>query len=186
MRLSVYLLPFLFVAVVAANAPSYAGSYQFDLTQMADLDHYRYYEWGTDWNTNCDITKATLTFKNIWDWKVEDGDHLYVHLMDTMAPGLRSYWDGEGGGDAFDGQGVLIADWTDPVGGTARNFDLVVEIAPENLDLLYNGFGFGIDPDCHYYNDGIVLDIEATPEPATFILLGVTGGVLGLIRRRRR
>ncbi|MFA7485981.1 MAG: PEP-CTERM sorting domain-containing protein, partial [Phycisphaerae bacterium] len=46
-------------------------------------------------------------------------------------------------------------------------------------------FGFGIDPDCHYYNDGIKFVITTTvvPEPATIGLLGL--GLL-LIRRNKR
>ena len=50
----------------------------------------------------------------------------------------------------------------------------------------------GLDPDCHFFNDGISLEIvtggasqqSVVPEPATLTLLGT--GLLALARRYRR
>jgi len=46
-------------------------------------------------------------------------------------------------------------------------------------------FGLAFDPDCHYWNDGVQLTINAeVPEPATLLLFGL--GTLGLAAYRRR
>jgi hypothetical protein len=47
-------------------------------------------------------------------------------------------------------------------------------------------FGLGIDPDCHFYNDGIALIIQTAPapEPATMLLFGA--GIAGLAGLRLR
>jgi hypothetical protein len=47
---------------------------------------------------------------------------------------------------------------------------------------------FGFDPDCHFWNDGIVFSFTtkptATPEPTTMVLLGT--GLAGLYYNRKR
>jgi hypothetical protein len=52
---------------------------------------------------------------------------------------------------------------------------------------LENGnFGLGFDPDCHFYNNGVRLNIEtaAVPIPGAIWLLG--SGLLGLLVRRKQ
>ena len=57
-------------------------------------------------------------------------------------------------------------------------------------NTLFNStFGIGIDPDCHFFNEGIslVIETEPIPEPATILLLG-TGivGLAGMSRLKRK
>ena len=53
-----------------------------------------------------------------------------------------------------------------------------------------NNLAFGFDPDCHYWNNGIVFTITygntQTPEPATLALLGTGLMSTGFYLRRRR
>jgi hypothetical protein len=190
-------------AAISANA----GLVTFQPTpnDLSELPHDYYFTWGINFTIAQDekITAATLTFTNIWDWTTESSDHLFVHLLDNIKSGSRSYVDNQGGGDNFAGQGSLVGDWSDPLGGESRNFDLVFDFGSLGLlDTLNSfaqtapgknkvNFGFGIDPDCHYYNNGVTFAITTEtetsighiPEPTTISLLAL-GGVM--FRRRKK
>jgi hypothetical protein len=192
---------------LAAATSANAGLTVFQPTpnDLSDLPHEYYFTWGINLTLAQDekITAAKLTFTNIWDWTKESGDHLFVHLLDNIKSGSRSYVDNQGGGDNFAGKGALVGDWSDPVGGKSQNFDLVFDFGSlELLGVLKDfaltapgknkvNFGFGIDPDCHYYNDGVTFTMttETTcpiihiPEPATLGLLTL-GGLL--LRRGKK
>jgi hypothetical protein len=163
---------------------------------MGDLDHRYYYTWGIDWSVPAgeEITGATLTFYSIWDWRVEE-DYLYTHLLEDAAAGLARGRDDEGGGDKFAGQGELIGIWSDPQGGYRGRWaiDLIYEFNAAQVAALaaYAGdgnFGFGVDPDCHYFNRGVELVIRTGAVPdggATAALLGGSLIALGALRRRQ-
>jgi len=107
-------------------------------------------------------------------------------------------------GDQFQGQGVPLAyrgqtaplgtPWNDPKGGHngAYAVNLSYDILPDNFSWLSDGnFGFGIDPDCHYYNSGIQFTITTKPNsvPAVpvpgAVLLGALGlGLVGFVKKR--
>jgi len=49
---------------------------------LDDLDHWKYYIWKIDSGLPGEaITGAGLLIKNINDWKIEDGDILYIRLL---------------------------------------------------------------------------------------------------------
>ena len=199
-------------AATSANAGTATLTFQPTPDNLWNLPHDEYFTWGINFNLapNEIITSAVLTFTNIWDSTAENNDHLYVHLLDNPKAGVTTYFDNGGEKDSFAGQGVLIADWSDPTGGCSQNFNLVIDFGKLGLLNILNAyaetkpgmgqanFGFGIDPDCHYYNNGITFTITTqtiqcppgppcpkypcVPEPATVAILGL-GGLL-LCRRK--
>ena len=102
---------------------------------LYDLDHYQYLEWGINWDIPDGevIVSATLFMDNIRNWDNYPND-LWVHLLDTVAEGVTTYTDYQGGGDDFAGQGILLNHWEDltttPVDIT-YNFD-AFEVATLN------------------------------------------------------
>ena len=180
-------LVLLLISVFFLSGVSGAGTYTLipSPPDLNDLGHYKYYTWGIDWSKPASevITGASITFKNIYDWTVEEGDILHVHLLDSATPGVRVGTDNQAGGDWFASQGVLIGTWTDVNGGPAhRVATLTFDIGSSYFGWLVsdNNFGFGIDPDCHYYNTGVEAKIEtrSVPEPSTLLLFGC--GLIGL------
>lgn len=161
------------------------------VADLYDLDHFYAYTWGINLGAlETPIVEATLTFKDIYNWRVQE-DHLYVHLLDTAPLGIKKYWDWEGGGDHFTGEGLLLIDWNDPAEWNHTK-DLVINFNAEQLAAL-NAWGadgriaFGIDPDCHYYNSGIEFKVVTAVVPAPgAVMLGSVGMLLvGWLRTRK-
>jgi hypothetical protein len=169
-------------------------------SDLYDLDHTQYYTWGINWQVpqGQHITEGVLTFHNIYDWTVEDCDIIWIHLLPSATAGVAAGTDSENRSDAFLNQGTLVGTWTDIYGGSPRSpqFDLVFTFSQLNLlPTLTNyasdgNFGFGIDPDCHYYNDGIDFTITTEPnplipEPLTILGLSLGIGAVATYVRRR-
>ena len=175
------------------------------------LDQGSYYTWGLNWSLpdGEQIVSAVLTYANVEGplssggtdggidaWRPTRDNHLYTHLLDSVAPltvqPMPMNWvdsgeDRLGGEDIFGGQGVLLGDYNGPVPG-GENVSYV--IPTEYLVWLSDGhFGFGIDPDFDLTNDGITLRIktQAAPIPAPGAVgLGAIGLVLVAGRVKRR
>lgn len=183
---------------------------------MNDLDHHQVYSWRID-NVNLGgqtITGARLTFTNIRNWD-SNPNRLFAHLLDTAKnSGVRSFVDDTNSdnnpGDIIDDfvntRHHANANWLlNP--GTARTHLFDSSFGTTASTFVYNftatevqaliayignggNFAIGIDPDCHFFNDGIKLEIftanqpASIPEPATLTLLGT--GLASLYYRRRR
>lgn len=197
---------FLFVLLLGASASAFAGFYSYSPSppDLYDLPHSNYFSWGISWSAPSgeEITDATLFIKSLNNWTWENGDTLFIRLLDNPAVGVTTFSDTDstnGHPPAYDnwsGQGALIDAYHDynenvPVDKTYRFSSL--GLVPTLKSYASNGvFGLGFDPDCHYYNCGITLTIQAreippVPEPAG--LTALAAGLMslaGLVSRRRK
>jgi len=193
------------IAGVASMTPGIAQAtvYTFEPApeDMWDFTEWCYYSWGIDWIIPASerLSSVTLTFINIESvTNVTIGrvgqDPLYIHLLDDPASGaMLAGWDTVSAGDAYDGQGLSLPTYTDNElwPHPSRDYSYTFEVSEvETLaDYADNGvFGFGFDPDGHYYNEGIRLAIttEPVPEPCMTMLTIIGLHLMGRTRLRYR
>lgn len=175
------------VALLAISSVVYAGTYFFapDPANLGSLAHAENYAWRILWSPAAGemITGAELTIRNIDNWAFEpNANWLRIYLLDTPPTnGRRSgatvwTWTDNELKDNWKGKGDWIATYTDNSRGKETLvYDLGQMALLDNLsEYAADGvFGFGFDPDCHYYNDGVCLKITtaAVPEPPSGLVV---------------
>lgn len=179
----------------AASATTY--SFQPLDADLADLDHHTTYEWGLQLNLEEGevVTGASLFFDNIANWQVEPND-LFLNLLNGSPAGVTNASDNELQKTNYFttdwvGEGIELNQYTNlptTPQDLTYNFD-TPELSTLYAYLLDDGiFGIGLDPDCHFWNDGISLTINTetnpVPIPGAVWLLG--SGLTGLVGLRRR
>ncbi len=171
-----------------AAADTFSMTYSPTPGDMFDLDHYTVYTWGIDVPLAAgeSVIGAELSFDNIRNWNDASND-LFIHLLDWAELGLVEIFDdNQEGGDyfaTFDGPQTLLTVFED-LPETPQDITYTFtadELVTLNAYLADGRVGLGLDPDCHYYNDGIELTL-VIPEPATVALVAL---VLPMLYRRR-
>lgn len=190
-------------------------TFQPNPTDINDLDHHMVYTWRID-NISLSglaVTGATLSIANIANWDTNP-NVLHLHLLDTaINPGIASFFD-TGGVPVADLTDDFVSTrfHSDPnwlvKAGTADTFladptftttgvNYALNFTASQLQTLSayiaNGkdIAFGLDPDCHFFNDGITFKMTLTPVPemsALFPLIGLLAAVAftRILQRRRR
>ena len=202
------------LGIAPARAVVTTLSYQHNPVDLYDLDHHEVYTWRLD-NLNIDtstISGASLSFSNIRNWDSND-NVLHIHLLDTaINAGVASFQDVDQTQvpvvdltDDFanpryhNSPGWLVANGTadtllgNPSFGTTGTTYTINFTSSELAALkayIANGhdIAFGLDPDCHFFNNGITFAIQSTPVPemsATLPLIALLG-VAGMLEMRRR
>lgn len=208
---------YLTILALVAVAEVGAVTFKPNPADFGDLDHHYAYSWGINWTLPSDqkIVSAEIKFKQIYDWKVEQ-DTLYIHLLDKAQNGVDAWMENPNDvlSDWFSsptvnlrrvGQAnqyssvnqIKIGQWSDPDGedryGTHAK-DVTISFSAEQIATLTeylnndNRFALGFDPDCHYYNKGVIFEITTARVPdggTTAVMLGFALAGMAFVPRKK-
>ncbi len=188
-----HILSFALLIMFALKAAAVSFTYAPTPADLNDLDHHSAYTWRIN-NINLDgatITGATLTFKNIANWD-SNPNILFIHLLDTAKhSGVSSFIDDPNDNQMADNfAGSLLASNPLVAAGTGNTFltsksftmtptTFTYTFTPAQLAALQayitNGhnIAFGLDPDCHFFNDGVTFTMTVPEGGTTVMLLGL-------------
>ena len=189
-----------------AIAPQTARAFVFTPgdADLQDLPHEKYFKWGINFTLPEDhvVTYAAVVFHDIYNWTNEDNDRLWLHLLDNTSRGVSWGTDNEASGTWFAAprytqNQILLNEFANLPEGSGQAQDITYEFdAFERATIegyaADGRIGLGLDPDCHFYNTGVQLQIETgvappVPEPTTIALFGFgLVGLAGLMRNRFR
>lgn len=185
------------IAIVSLASSASAAVYNFvpSRPDMWDLDHFYAYAWGMKLELADGevITDVVFTIDDVNNWQPEN-DVLHINLLDEASIGERQFLDNEAPSNYFDGWAtphVLLTTYTDLMDAPGPSEDYEYHFTSSQIAMLNNYlqndvFGLGLDPDCHYFNNGVKLKVytSVVPEPATMMLL--SSGLFGAYRLRRK
>ena len=201
------ILSFLTLLVLAATSRATSDTYTPTPADLHDLDHHSAYTWRID-NINlggASITGASLTFTNIANWDTNP-NILFIHLFDTAKySGVHSFIDASG---VPVPNNQMVDNFASPMlssnpliaAGTAKtfltsksftmtpttftyNFTAAQLVALQSYIVHGGNIAFGLDPDCHFFNDGVKFTMSVPDGGTTAVLLGLA--VVGICFARR-
>jgi hypothetical protein len=185
------IMPLLVLIVALSSSSVFATTYTFstgntNITTMSDTLNV-YWNLSQSIKATEQITSATLTISALYNWEKSPSDIIYIHLLDSASSSntITTSNDSDDTADFFKGQGDTLAK---PNGGnyypgSAGNLVITFdqnEIKDLTSYIKDSYFGFGFDPDCHWYDTGMTFTITTAPvpEPGAMMLLGF--GMFGL------
>lgn len=205
-------LSLLLLGLMAGKAVANSYTYNPSPADLYDLDHHSAYTWRID-NISLaggPISAASITFTDIRNWD-PNPNMLFIHLFDTAKnAGVKSFIDNksflvsadqiiDNFAPAMMKSNPLVTSTTGNTFLTNVSFTMTPTTFTYNFTAaqlavlqtyINNGknIAFGLDPDCHFWNNGITFKIVTgipVPDPgATLGLLGLALVVLAWKQRK--